>query len=52
MRFIIQRESGSDWCVIDTKRNATIASGLFEDEAEQRAAMENEQFERDKDNYV
>lgn len=51
-RFIIERESGSDWRVVDTKRGITIVSGLFEDEAEQRATQENDEFNREKNKYV
>jgi hypothetical protein len=37
-RFVIERESGNDYCIFDTARGIAIASGLTEEEAKQGAA--------------
>jgi hypothetical protein len=36
-RFVVERESGNDYCIIDTARRVTVASGLTSDEADQGA---------------
>lgn len=44
-RFAVERESGNDYCIFDTTRGITIASGLTLEEAEQGA--ENREVERE-----
>lgn len=34
-RFVIERESGNDYCIFDTTRRITVASGLTYEEADQ-----------------
>jgi hypothetical protein len=42
MRFKVQRERGSDWCVIDTRsNNIPIVTGLDIEEAQQTADARN-----------
>jgi hypothetical protein len=40
-RFKVQRESGSDWCVIDTRSSIPVVTGLDFDEAQKTAEARN-----------
>jgi hypothetical protein len=49
-RFIVLHENGSDYAVFDTKRQVKVASGLFEDEAEDTANNKNKAQETEMKN--
>lgn len=51
MSFYVERESGSDWCIKDTK-GVIKASGLDRDEAEMTCNQWNSKEEKEKLNFV
>jgi hypothetical protein len=54
MKFIAERESGSDWCIAEYigGRRYVRASGLDMEEAEETARQWNENDQREKSKYV
>lgn len=51
MSFHIERESGSDWCIKDSK-GAVKASGLDQEEAQTTADQWNSKDQKEKKKFV
>jgi hypothetical protein len=52
IRYVAEREQGSDWAVVDKQRNIPVATGLDFDEAEQTAKNLNRKEQEEKSQYA
>lgn len=53
LRYKAQREHGSDWCVVDTRKpgHPQVVTGLTDEEAEQTANEWNKSDNKSKKNF-